>query len=216
MARWLLTQEPRFRRYRGPEEDKTTEVSVLLRLIRILDNKRLFGSSEITVNCIVVDGRPDIESGTPFWSQQLRFVNVKDGETLSIDESLGWLIYHGAPSDFMNVYLVVMRNTDSTRQFVQILKDNFVSEGIGIIVAGASIFSGHGVTNVIKTRKIVTNAVDSTLDYFIKRKDPLIGIYYGSLLRQDDYSVGLHPPTFPDKTLKCGNTMEIAYQVKKA
>ena len=37
-----------------------------------------------------------------------------------------------------------------------------------------------------------TKAIDTTLDYYSSQKNLSIGVYYGSLLREKDYGLGLH------------------------
>ena len=64
-------------------------------------------------------------------------------------------------------------------------------------------------------RKLTTKAADTTLDYFSKQRSLVIGIYYGSLIREKDYGLGLNPANYPASRLNCGDALEIAYEVKR-
>src|SRR5437867_6568693 len=150
-----------------------------------------------------------MRSGLPFWTQQLQFTGVRDGADLSIDPTTGALVYRGQPKDFVNFHLLLFRDTAATREFAKVLKDSFVAEGIGLAAAAAiSIFSSlpPGIT-VPATRDLAKKAVNTTLDYFAKRKEKLIGTFYASLIRETDYGLGLHPAEFPVKLIHCGGAM---------
>lgn len=222
MSQWLIQDETPFQpslllatssrstRTRAP-------YAVVLRAIRVLNNRRLFFSSDVLVYTVVVDGYPDVASDLPVWTQTLSFSGVKDGANLSIDPESGYVIYQGRPRDFLNVYLLAVRDTQTTREFTRVLKENMVAAGVATLAGAAvSIFAGLPAgTTVSATRDLITGAVNTTLDYFIRRKDPVIGVYYGSLLKQDDFRSGLHPANYPTSLLSGGDALEIGYEVRK-
>ncbi|MBI2851675.1 MAG: hypothetical protein HYX84_01030 [Chloroflexi bacterium] len=192
--------------------------SILVRAVHILDNRRLFGASDVIVFTVVVDGYPDMKSKAPFWAQEFKFVDVKDGATLPIDADLGALIYRGKPRDFLNLYILVVRDMESTRRFADLLSKNLVAKGLGTLAGAAvSIFSGLPSTMTVPVvRDLTTQAVETTLDYFRQQKNVAIGTYYASLIKEkNDFGSGLHPPDYPSSLVNCGGALEIALEVKK-
>lgn len=223
MATWLRTEETPFEEgplIRGATRGAraTVDHTVLLRSIRVIDNKKLFGSADVIVYAVVLDGYPDMESGKPFWAQQFAFPDVRDGATLdAIDPDLGIALYRGKPADFLNLYLMVVRDKQATRDLAKVLSENLVAEGLGTI-AGAAISTYAGLPPGITApmvRDLAKKAVETTLDFFAKQKNPVIGVYYASLLPGHGYGSGLHPTGFPADRLSCGDALEIAYEVRK-
>jgi hypothetical protein len=198
--------------------------SILLRMIRILDNRRLFGSADVVIHCVTVNGFPDMKSGKPFWNQQISFYKVKDGYIHRFDDAgtTGYLLFRGRPHDFLNLYILVFRDMQSTREFAQLLNENFISEGIGYVTGGAiSIYANLPPTITLPMiRDMTTNVVKATTNFFSRRKNVVIGVYYGSLLRGEDYGMGIHPPDYNPsqqmpKLLNCGDALQIAYEVRR-
>jgi hypothetical protein len=58
--------------------------------------------------------------------------------------------------------------------------------------------------------------VKATIDYHNKIDDQAIGVYYGSLIREREYGIGLHPKDYPDSLINCNDQIEVAYEVAKA
>lgn len=188
---------------------------VTLRGVRVLDNKKLFGGADVGIHTVVIDGYPDMKSENPFWAQTLQFPNVKDGNLLSIDPDLGFQLYRGKPQEFLNLYVMAVRNKNAARDFAKVLKDNMVGEGIGTLAGAAvSIYAtvpaGFGPDAI---RKLTTTAVNTTIDYFAKQKNPAIGVYYGSLLRENGFGLGPHPAGLPDDLIACGEGLQLGYDV---
>jgi hypothetical protein len=222
MPRWLVEEVQSFKpavltAYATRSARSKHEYSLLLRGLRVLDNRKFWGSSDINLFTVVVDGYPDMRTGRPFWSQELRFTGVKDGSLLAIDPDMGQLIYQGRPKDFLNLYLLVMRDTTATADFAQLLKKNFVAEGIGTAAGAAiSIFAGLPAPMAASAaRDLATKAVNATLDHYSKRKAVVVGTYYGSLLGDVDYGRGLHPQGFPAKMIPAQEALELAYEVRR-
>lgn len=220
MSAWLCTEETPFAPSLfvtgAARAARTTQTcSVLLRTVRVLDNKRLFWAADVVVYAVTVDGYPDMKSQTPFWVQQFLFANVKDGATLPIDSQTGVLLYRGRPRDFLNLYLLVIRDTKTTQDFATLLKQNFVANGIGTLAGAAvSIYAGLPATATAPVvRDLTTQAVNTTLDYFSQQKNQVIGAYYASLLPEHTYGVGLHPPNYSAGLIDCGGALAIGYQV---
>ena len=227
MGNWLLKEEPAFPSSysvssgSGPEAD----YSILLRKIRILDNKKLFGGADILLYCITVNGYPDMKQRKPFWSQQLTLPSIKDGDIRSFDEGgdSGYLIFYGRPKDFMNLYIIAFKDVEQTREFAETLQRSFVAEGIGIAAGAAvTIFAGPaGLIAAPVARQLTNKAVDAALIHFRKKKNPIIDVYYGSLLRNKNFGEGLHPPEYDPKDsppimLECGGALTLAYEVAES
>lgn len=223
MSGWLLQEEETFKpslliRSAARASRADAVHAILLRAVRILDNRRLFFSSDIIVYCVVVDGYPDMKSGMPFWTQQYDFFKVKDGATLPIDPEGGLLLYHGRPREFLNLYLLAIRNTEASREFAKLLKENFVAQGLGTLAGAAvSIYANlPPEVTVPAARDLTTTAVDTTIDYFARRGNLVIGVYYASLIGgSGNYGLGYHPSDFPESLLNCGGGLELAYEVLK-
>lgn len=193
------------------------EYVLTLRSVRVLNNKKLFGSAEVHAHTVVIDGYPDMQLKTPFWAQSLLFPNVKDGDLLSIDPEFGLQLYRGKPQDFLNLYVMVVRNKKAARDFAEVLKENMVGQGIGTLVGGAVSIFAELPANLgpDAIRDLTTGAVNTTIDYFIKQKDPVIGVYYGSLTLEKEYGRGFHPAEYPDDLLSCGEALQLGYQVEE-
>lgn len=150
-----------------------------------------------------------MKSGKPFWNQQISLYKVKDGYIHRFDDTgtAGYLVFRGRPHDFLNLYILVFRDTQFTREFAQLLNENFISQGIGYVAGGAiSIYANLPPTiTVPMVRDMTTNVVKATTDYFSRRKNVVIGVYYGSLLRGEDYGLGIHPLDYnpSQQTPKC-------------
>ena len=158
----------------------------------------------------------------PFWSQQLTLPAMKDGDIRSFDDSgeSGYLIFYGRPKDFINLYIIAFKDEQATREFAEMLQKSFLAEGIGIATGESiTIFSGSaGLIAAPIARQMTNKAVDSTLSYYRNKKNPIIGIYYGSLLRNKNFGLGFHPPEYnpkssPPKMLEAGSALELAYEV---
>ncbi len=222
MSHWLRQEETPFepglmiRAASRGTRTKATQ-SVLLRSVRVLNNKSLFGSSDVIVYAVVLDGYPDMKSKQPFWAQQFTFPDVQDGATLkAIDPNLGVVIYQGRPVDFLNIYLLVVRDKQATRDLAKVLSENLLAEGVGTL-AGAAISTFAGLppsVTAAMTREATKKAVQTTLDFFSKQKNPVIGAYYASLLAEKEFSKGMHPAGFPPALIACGDALEIAYEIR--
>jgi|SRR5215208_6010991 len=226
MGNWLLMEEPSF-----PDSYPVlsgtgaaeADYSILLRKVRILDNRRMFGRpANILLYCIIVNGFPDMESRRPFWSQQLTLPAIRDGDIRNFDDGgeSGYLIFHGKPRDFINLYIIAFKDDQDTREFAKILQESFVAEGIGNVVGAlVPIFGGPaGVLAAPIARQMTNKAIDSTLNYYKNRGNPIIDIYYGSLLRNKNFGVGLHPTEYdprkiPPQMLEAGAAFALAYEV---
>ncbi len=187
--------------------------SILLRSVRVVNNKSLFGSSDVIVYAVVLDGHP----GRPFWAQQFAFVDVTDGATLGgIDPDLGVAIYQGQPRGFLNLYLMVVRDKQGARDLAEVLSNNLVAGGLGTL-AGVAISTHEGLSQSVSApmaRELCTKAVETTLEFFSKQKNPVIGVYYASLLAGQCFGEGMHPGDFPPEQIQCGDALDIAYEVR--
>lgn len=119
MGNWLLKEEPVIPSSYSVLSGTIAEAdySILLRKIRIIDNKRMFGRpANILLHCIIVNGYPDLRSRKPFWSQQLTLPAMRDGDIRSFDEGgeSGYVIFHGKPKDFLNLYIVTFKNEQAS------------------------------------------------------------------------------------------------------
>ena len=222
MGMWLREDVPRLRPSpfvdAGVRGSNGTEVvSVFLRHARVLNNRRLWRSADVLLYIVAIDGHVDSEEDAPFWSQSMFFPRVKDGSTLPIDPNQGWLGYRGTPGEFVNFYLLAMRDSEATRRFSKLLKENMAATGIGRAAGAAvSIFSGpDGTLAAPLAREVTERAVDTTLDYFSRKQDLAIGAYYGSLVAEKNYGEGLNPADYPLGTISCGDALEIAYEVTR-
>ena len=119
MGNWLLKEEPVFPSSYSVLSGTIAEgdYSILLRKIRIIDNKRMFGRpANILLYCIIVNGYPNMRSRKPFWSQQLTLPAMRDGDIRSFDEGgeSGYVIFHGKPKDFLNHYIVAFKDEQAS------------------------------------------------------------------------------------------------------
>ena len=229
MANWLLKEEPEFpSSYPVLSGSGAVEAdyTILLKRVRIIDNKKMFGRPEnILLYCIIVNGYQDMQNNMPFWSQQLQLPAMKDGDIRSFDDGgeSGLIVFHGKPLAFINLYIIAFKDRQDTRQFAENLKNSFLAQGIGIVAEQAfTIFAGSAGTMAAKgARDATAKAIDSTLDHYKNMRNPILDVYYGSLLRSEKFRVGLHPigynPTdSPPKMLNCGGVLELAYEVQKS
>ena len=228
MGNWLLKEEPAFpSSYPVLAGTGATEAdySILLRKIRILDVKKFWGPANILLSCIVVNGFPDMKNKRPFWSQQLTLTDMRDGDIRSFDDGgeSGYIIFYGKARDFINLYFIAFKDEQDTREFAKILQESFVAEGIGNVVGALiPIFGGPaGAIAAPIARQMTTKAIESTLNYYKNKGNPIIDIYYGSLLRSNNFGVGPHPNEYdpqvsPPKMLEAGGALALAYQVEES
>ena len=61
---------------------------------------------------------------------------MRDGDTRSFDEGgePDYLIFHGKPRDFINLYIIAFKDEQDTRESAQMLQESFITEGIGNVV----------------------------------------------------------------------------------
>jgi hypothetical protein len=187
-------------------------VTVSLRGVRVLNNRKLFGSARVRVLTVVVDGNRDNDGDAPFWRSELDFPGVGDGATLPIDPEFGYLVYRGRPWGFLSLFVLVAKDTEATRQFAQTLKENFLAKGIGAAAGAATIFAGAPMAAEV-ARQLAAGLVDTTLEVLAKKKNPLIATYYGSVTKEQKYGPGLHPSGYPSALIDCGATAQIAYEI---
>ena len=82
-----------------------------------------------------------------------------------------------------------------------------------------TIFTGTaGSVNAEIARQITNKAIGSALNYYRNKKNPLIDIYYGSLIRSNNFGVCLHPVEYnpkdsPPIMLNAGGAFTLAYEV---
>jgi hypothetical protein len=190
---------------------------VTLRGVRVLNNKKIFGGADVNLHAVVVDGLPDMKTKLPFWAQDFSFPAVKDGDLLPIDPELGFQLYRGEPVGFLNLYVLAVRNKKASRNFAAVLKENMIANEIGTVAGGAiSVFADlPQVPGIDAIRNIVTKSVNVTIDYFVQQKNPVIGVYYGSLTPENHWGEGMRPPGFPDEMIDCGDSLQLAYAVEE-
>jgi hypothetical protein len=214
MPEWLAVDEVPFDPDRPTTRTRARRKTVTLSLrgVHVLDNRKLFGSARVRVLSIVVDGNPDEEGDAPFWRSELDFPNVRDGAVLPIDPEFGYVVYRGKPWDFVSVFVMIAKDTEVTRQFAKALKESFLAEGIGAAAGVATVFAGAPMA-ADAARKVTASVVDATLDVFSQRKNPLIATYYGSVTRERKYGAGLHPAAYPGELIDCGGAAQLAYEI---
>lgn len=216
-----LPKHQRRMKRRRPVQGKNPRLEVALRAIQVVDNRKLFGRAEVTLNAFVVDGKWKPGVGLAVSQKSWTFPSVASGEMLSIGPSRGVTLYQDRPQHFLNLHIIALRNTQRTRDFASVLKDQLSSETAKGIVEGAVGALGVGGPAAEAIKEASTTAVEAAVSYYAKAGNPIIGVFYESLTgTRTQYSpkwgVGVHPGRYPPEMIECGGAMRVAYEVSKA
>lgn len=174
----------------------TYQLAVTLKDIIIHDNKKWFGEADIRLDALVITGYGQKDDPLSFYMPEtVVFPRVKDGDPLPIGEG-GLLIFYGTAQHFLDIRILLSRDTKDTDSLASLLKNNLksaeVKDAMGALlelavsspqlatvkagIIGASILGEF-------TYRVLRNACGST-----------IGIYCNSHRQySDNFGIGPHP-----------------------
>jgi hypothetical protein len=175
----------------GPRPPR--EVAVRIGQVLVHRN-RAWGNADIRLDTLVITG--GVGKGAPptYCAHTEQFTRVRDTDRLSLDRLL---IFHGPVRDYLDIAVWVTRNRANTLRLSQLLKENVNSPDLQqaltttIGLAGAMPQAAVAAATIGATATIV----DVAYRLLSAAVGDSIGVYRNSLLAQDRFGVGPHPPT---------------------
>lgn len=188
----------------GPEGTRAARTPALLLAVRLRDlvvhdTKKWFGSAEIRVDAVVAHGGGNgAEASSYYMPSTYRFPGVRDGDPLlARDASL--LIFHGKARHFIDITVLVSRNTKDSDDLADLLSRSLqgpeLGKAAGTLLAltplapqAAAVTAAAGAAAVLGNfaYKALRNVTGNT-----------IGLYRNAFLQlRDDFGLepGRHPP----------------------
>jgi len=180
---------------RGSQQN-TCQLAVTIKDMYIHDNKKWFGEADIRLDALVVTGSVHNDDLESFYMPRTEtFSRVKDGERLPIGEG-GLLIYHGEAKHFLDIRLMVSRDSKDTDSLANLIKHKLNSEELKVAMGS---LLGLAVASP-QTASIVTAlsgaAVLGEFACRILRESTgtTIGFYRNSHRQySDNFGIGRHP-----------------------
>jgi hypothetical protein len=172
----------------------TPTLAVRLRDMVVHDNKALFGAANIRLDTLVIHGNGNGQDSSTFYMPRTQlFPQVKDGTRLLVQDS-NLLIFYGQPKYFMDIFVLLSRDTRQADQLVDLLTKNMQSPGLQ-----EAFTTLIGLTAVAPYAAAISAATEATavigdVAYKLLRQatGTTIGFYRQSFLQfRDDF--GLNP-----------------------
>ncbi len=174
---------------------KNLALGVRINDLIIHDTKKWFGSANIRVDTLVLHGSSNDEATNLFHPKTFHFNGIKDNERLPIEHP-GQLIYYGFPSHFLDISILISRDTKDSDDLATLISNASktdewttardvittafqVSPQAALIVGAAE--SAIMLSNLVY--KLVKSVSGNT-----------IGLYRTSWLQyRDRFGIGRHP-----------------------
>jgi len=210
MAKWLIDERPtrgefvgELRRARVQIESAgtaaTSPVAMRLRDIVVDDNRKLFGGvfsgAQVRIDALVVQGNLlDADSTSMYTPFTTRYNDVRNGQRLFADPGL--IAYAGRPKHFLDIALLISRDTKNSDDLAALLSANLNSPKVrsaltalaGLAVAAPQVAAIAG--------GIAAAATLADVAYTLIRSvaDKTIGFYRGCRLEYpDQFGLGRNP-----------------------
>jgi hypothetical protein len=197
---------------------KRSPIAVRLHDITVHDNKKwfaLFGGADIRIDSIIVQGNVmDDNPASAYAPSTLRFPGVKDDERLATDGH-GLLAYFGAPRHFLDLSIMVSRDTKDSDDLSKLIGDfttskEFSTAATSLLALTAAAPAAAAVIGAVAAATTIANFA-----YRVVREvsGTTIGFYRGNRLEYpDNFGLGRNP----DSGAYRENEMSFWYEVVKA
>src|SRR6478735_1991164 len=183
-----------------PPEPLPAPIALRLHDIVVHDNKKwfnLFGGAEVRVDVLVVQGNLlDEQNATSFYTPTThRFGDVRDETTLPLDEG-GLLAFYGWPKHFLDMSVMVSRDTDRADDLAVLLSQAASSPELKASVDTALQLAAGGGALIVRNA-LEAAAVLGGFAYKLLRQvsGNTIGVYHGNRLEfPQQFGLGQNPP----------------------
>ena len=156
----------------------TPTIAVRLRDLVVHDNKALFGAANIRLDALVIHGNGDGKDPHTFYMPSTQiFPQVRDGDPLLMADS-NLLIFHGPVKHFIDIYILLSRDTGQDDQLMNLLDQNLQSPGfkqafttvVGLAAAphAAAVYAATQAAGMIGTLayKLLRQLTGSTIGLY--------------------------------------------------
>jgi len=198
---------------RGANRGVTT-LAVLIHDVVIHDNRKWFGEADVRLDALVITGTGDADDPTSFYRPRTAsFARIKDADSLQIGPG-GLLAFHGEAEHFLNIHILVSRDTKDSSDLATILGDaaqsaeltGSVGTLLGLAVAAPQLAT---VTAAITAAGALGEVAYRLLS---RATGKTIGVYRNSHLEvRGDFEAG-HYPGPPPQTFR-KNDMSFRYEI---
>lgn len=172
-------------------------LAVLLRQVICQDVHKLFGSAEIRLDALVVNGRGQRDRPQSFYMPgTFRFPDVRDHQQLPIDPDHGLLIFNGEPRHFLDIFIVASRDRRDSDDLATLLHRSLADPHTQSAMSALFALGVAAPAAAAIAAGIAASGTLGDLAYRVIRalSDQTIGMYHGSFLQyRDRFGVGRHP-----------------------
>ena len=188
-------------------------LAVTLKDIIIHDNKKWFGEADIRIDALVVNGYgQEDEPGSFYMPRTATFSRVQDGEHLSIGEG-GLLIFHGATRHFLDIRIMVSRDSKDTDSLASLLKHSINSNEVkGALGSLMNLAVAAPQTAIIAGISGAAVLADFAFQVLRKATGSTIGLFQNSHREHSD-SFGIGPHPIPPKIYYRANDLSFRYDI---
>jgi len=198
---------------RGTERGVAT-LAVLIHDVVIHDNRKWFGEADVRLDALVITGKGTADDPASFYMPRTAsFARVKDADSLQIGPG-GLLAFHGDAAYFLDVLVLVSRDTKDSRDLATILAGatqsgeltGSVGALLGLAVASpqvAAVTAAIGAAGALGdlAYRLLSRATGNT-----------IGVYRNSHLEvRGDFEPGHHPGP-PPQSFRA-NDLSFRYEI---
>jgi len=201
----------------GPEAEPLA-IAVRLHDILIRNNKKWFnflGGADVRVDVVVVQGNiVEDDKSSAYTPSTTRFADVGRQDSLATDEH-GLLIYYGRPKHFLDISVMISRDTKDSDDLAKLIKDQAGSKEFGGALEAIVGLAVTAPQAAIVAGAVGAASVIGNLAYQVVRavSGNTIGIYHGNRLAYPDrFGIGRNPPA---STYQRGD-MSFWYEVVEA
>lgn len=160
----------------------------------IHDTKKWFGTADIRVDTLLIHDKKS-ESDKFYEANTFRFPGIKDNERLPIFDP-GQKIYYGHPSSFLNVAILISRDTSDSDELVSIIDSSMTNQNwqnAAVPILALSVMSPQAAAI-----KAAADGAKIFLDLAYKALKNItgntIGVYTTTYLgAKDQFGIGRHP-----------------------
>jgi hypothetical protein len=166
-------------------------LAVRLAEVVVHRNKALFGGADLRLDCMVVTGAMD--GKVPYRVETARFPAIRDNQRLPMDDLL---VFHGAVRDFLDIAVWISRDEPDSPPLVELLQRELNSNDF---TTAADTLVGLGALGPQGVMAVVGIGATATLmsigaRLIVAAVGKSIGLYRTSLLANENFGVGRHPP----------------------
>ena len=174
---------------------KVRSYAVRLNELIIHNNRTWFGEGDIRLDALVVQGSGSQSKGDFYHPSTFSFPRVADGEALSIGQP-GLLLYYGQPRYFLDLFLLVSRDSGNSGKLADLLNENVTAKALDpavtpLLQLATSVITANAISLALQAAVTVGNLAYRAVQAVTSNT---IGIYRTSFLQvADKFGAGKHP-----------------------